>query len=74
MQMNPSKTMDDEVGTRGLSPFLGRLPANVAYATRCGRMLYGKSDEILVDGSLSRFEGKVNLSAHSVYSTNGRIF
>lgn len=40
---------------------MGRPPANVAYATSCGRMLHGKSDEILADGSLARFEGKVNL-------------
>ena len=46
---------------RPLSPFVGRPPANVAYATQWGRMLHGKSDEILADGSLARFEGKVNL-------------
>lgn len=40
---------------------MGRPPANVAYATTSGRMLRGKSDEILVDGSLARFEGKVSL-------------
>ncbi|WP_029570242.1 DNA-methyltransferase [Pantoea ananatis] len=44
-----------------VSPFLGRPPANVAYATQWGRMHKGKSDEILADGTLSRFEGKVNL-------------
>jgi DNA modification methylase len=43
------------------TPFRGRLPANVAYATRWGRMLHGMSDVILDDGSLSRFEGKINL-------------
>jgi site-specific DNA-methyltransferase (cytosine-N4-specific) len=43
------------------NPFKGRPPANVAYATAHGRMLYGKSDEILTDGSLSRFEGRINL-------------
>lgn len=51
----------EEAGTRPFSPFLGRPPANVAYATQWGRMLHGKSDELLNDGSLSRFEGKVNL-------------
>lgn len=40
---------------------MGRPPANVAYATPWGRMLHGKSDEVLADGSLARFEGKVNL-------------
>jgi DNA modification methylase len=44
-----------------LSPFLGRPPANVAYATQWGRMHLGKSNELLADGTLSRFEGKVNL-------------
>lgn len=50
-----------EPATRFASPFTGRPPANVAYATPCGRMLHGKSDEILADGSLTRYEGKVNL-------------
>ena len=44
-----------------VSPFIGRPPANVAYATARGRMLHGKSDQILADGSLARFEGKINL-------------
>ena len=43
------------------SPFLGRPPAALAYATQCGRMLHGKSDDLLSDGTLSRFEGKINL-------------
>lgn len=43
------------------SPFLGRPPSNVAYATSHGRMLHGKSDELLGDQSLARFEGKINL-------------
>lgn len=50
-----------EEPTRKSSPFLGRTPSNVAYATQWGRMLWGKSDEILDDGSLERFEGKINL-------------
>lgn len=61
MQPNTLRNAVDESGTRPLSPFLGRPPANVAYATRRGRMFHGKADEILADGSLSRFEGKVNL-------------
>lgn len=40
---------------------MGRPPANVAYATPRGRMLHGRSDEILADGSVAQFEGKVNL-------------
>lgn len=44
-----------------LSPFLGRPPTSVAYATKRGRMLLGNSNNLLVDGSLSRFEGKINL-------------
>lgn len=43
------------------SPFFGHPPANVAYTTAWGRMLHGKSDEILRGGSLARFEGRVNL-------------
>jgi DNA modification methylase len=50
-----------EAAQRRSSPFLGRTPSNVAYATHWGRMLHGKSDEILDDGSLRRFEGRVNL-------------
>lgn len=33
----------------------------MAYATQWGRMLHGKSDELLTKGALLRFEGKVNL-------------
>jgi DNA modification methylase len=43
------------------NPFLGRPPSSVAYATQWGRMLSGKSDDMLSNGSLARFEGKVNL-------------
>jgi len=50
-----------EPSVRPTSPFLGRPPATVAYATEWGRMLHGKSDELLSDGSLERFERKVNL-------------
>lgn len=60
--MHPTaRTQPIEPASRPASPFTGRPPANVAYATSCGRMLHGMSDEILADGSLSRFEGKVNL-------------
>lgn len=41
--------------------FLGRPSTITSYSTKWGRMLHGKSDEILTDGSLTRFEGKVNL-------------
>ncbi len=43
------------------SPFFGRIHADTAYATRLGRMIHGKSDEILEDGSLGNYENKVNL-------------
>src|SRR5690348_1091599 len=43
------------------SPFVGRIPANVAYATQRGRMVHGSSDVVLSDGSMSRFEGSINL-------------
>jgi site-specific DNA-methyltransferase (cytosine-N4-specific) len=61
MQTSTLKTATEEAGIRLSSPFLGRPPANVAYATQWGRMLHGKSDEILGNGVLSRFEGRVNL-------------
>lgn len=61
MQTTILRDATEEVGARPPSPFMGRPPANVAYATSWGRMLHGKSDEFLGDGSLSRFEGKVNL-------------
>ena len=61
MQMTALRNPAEETGLRPVSPFLGRPPANVAYATPSGRMLHGKSDELLKDGSLARFEGKVNL-------------
>ena len=61
MQSKTLRNSVDEAEVRSISPFLGRPPGNVAYATQQGRMLHGKSDEILTDGSLSRFEGKVNL-------------
>lgn len=57
----PVNTSIAETATKPTSPFLGRPPSNVAYATQWGRMLHGKSDEILGDGSLTRFEGKINL-------------
>lgn len=43
------------------SPFPGRPSREVAYATRLGRMLHGKSDELLSSDALSRYRGKVNL-------------
>ena len=61
MHATAVRTQPVEPVARPTSPFMGRPPANVAYATPCGRMLHGKSDEILTDGSLARFEGKVNL-------------
>ncbi len=61
MQTITLRNPAEEAGARPASPFLGRPPANVAYATPSGRMLHGKSDELLKDGSLVRLEGKVNL-------------
>jgi DNA modification methylase len=46
---------------RAPNPFLGRPPAHVAYATPWGRMLHGKSDELIAQDLLARFEGKINL-------------
>ncbi len=61
MQKSTSNNAVIEITRPLLNPFLGLPPENVAYATQRGRMLLGKSDELLIDGSLSRFEGKVNL-------------
>lgn len=61
MHATAAQTQPVEPAARLASPFTGRPPGNVAYATPCGRMLHGKSNEILADGSLARFEGKVNL-------------
>ena len=46
---------------RHATPFFGRPPATTAYATQWGRMLHGKSDELLGNGTLAHFEGKVSL-------------
>ncbi len=61
MHATSPRTLASEPSIRPTSPFMGRPPANVAYATSHGRMLHGKSDEILADGSITRLEGKVNL-------------
>jgi DNA modification methylase len=47
--------------SRTTNPFVGRPPANVAYATALGRMFHGKSNEILTEDSMKRFEGRINL-------------
>lgn len=54
-------TAEDEAGARPVSPFRDGPAANVAYTTRWGRMLHGKSDDLLGDGTLACFEGRVNL-------------
>lgn len=61
MQTSTLASAEDETGARPISPFFCPLPSNVAYATPWGRMLHGKSDEILGNGALTCFEGKVNL-------------
>lgn len=61
MKITTLGTLEEDAEVRTTSPFIGRPPSNVAYATAWGRMLHGKSDEVLGDGSLARFEGKVNL-------------
>lgn len=61
MQTNSPTLNGEDAALRPVNPFIGRPPSNMAYATVWGRMLHGKSDEILADGSLARFEGKVNL-------------
>lgn len=48
-------------GSRTQSPFVGRPPASVAYSTPWGRMFCAKSDDLLGDSTLAKFEGKVNL-------------
>ena len=61
MQYSIDQTVLADSETIPANPFLGRPPYNVAYATRLGRMLCGKSDEILASDEVSRFEGKVDL-------------
>ncbi|WP_083383890.1 DNA-methyltransferase [Cupriavidus sp. USMAHM13] len=61
MQQNTVRNIAEEPDGRPISPFLGRPPLSMAYATHWGRMLHGRSDDLLSDGSLSRFEGRVNL-------------
>jgi len=61
MQTTILRDATEEVGARPPGPFMGCPSVNVAYATSWGLMLHGKSDEFLSDGSLSHFEGKVNL-------------
>ena len=61
MQSATKKPAMGNGGARPSSPFIGRPPASVAYATDWGRMLHGKSDELLANRTLSRFEGKVAL-------------
>lgn len=40
---------------------MGRPPQSVVYATQWGRMHHAKSDELLASGSLSRFDGRIDL-------------
>lgn len=61
MNLNTTGRSEEAADSRASNPFLGRPPTGVAYSTHWGRMLLGKSDELLGDGSLARFEGKVNL-------------
>jgi DNA modification methylase len=61
MQKTTLRTSGGDESVLTTNPFIGRPPSNVAYATAWGRMLHGRSDEILGDKSLARFEGKVNL-------------
>lgn len=61
MNLDTSNSALEDAGSRPTSPFLGRPPAGVAYSTQFGRMLLGKSDDLIADGSLARLEGKVNL-------------
>ena len=61
MNLDTSNSALEDAGSRPTSPILGRRPAGVAYSTQFGRMLLGKSDDLIADGSLARLEGKVNL-------------
>lgn len=53
--------INEEVHGKQPSVFRGRPPACTAYATRYGRMLHGKSDEVLSGTAVSSLQGKVNL-------------
>lgn len=59
--MNKTETPPTGFAARKVNPFMDGSLGNVAYATPWGRMLYGKSDELLVNGSLTQFEGKIDL-------------
>lgn len=61
MQTSTLRATEEDGGAHAINPFMGRPPSNLAYATAWGRMLHGKSDEILCDKSLARFEAKINL-------------
>lgn len=61
MHTNIENGPPPEAEAKPANPFLGRPPYNLAYSTQWGRMHLGKSDHILSNGSLARFEGKVNL-------------
>ncbi len=43
------------------NPFRGRPPFKLSYSTPHGRMYGAKSNELLADGTLEPFEGKINL-------------
>lgn len=61
MLMTVAQKGEQDAKVREANPFLGRPPDCTAYTTAFGRMLLAKSDELLANGSLSRFEGKINL-------------
>lgn len=59
MQTSTATPGDEEA--KRTSPFLGRPPSEVVYTTPRGRMFHGRSDEILSNGALAAFEGRISL-------------
>jgi DNA modification methylase len=61
MQATTTSDVADDAGRPLGRLFPDPITANVAYVTRWGCMLQGKSDKLLAEGALAQFEGKVNL-------------
>jgi len=56
-----SKRRKNSTAKKSVNLFRGKPLSNLAYATKWGRMIYGKSDDILSNGSLAKFDGKIDL-------------
>ncbi|MFC7777703.1 DNA-methyltransferase [Pantoea sp. GCM10028869] len=61
MQVTDILNQADEQLQNQTNPFSDSPDTNLAYETQKGRMLWGKSDDILASGELDYLENKVNL-------------